>query len=308
MKNFNGVIESAESIRDYEYGAYSGAGEISDVFPNRFQLEPLTIKDQGAWSACVGCATATVLEAHYGEEFSEGWNYGRLRSETSNGEGMIHERAIEYLKTIGGLPKKKFDLLLEMPEIKKACLQFPELDEEAKKYRISGYLKLTSNVSGGKDLQIKKALTDSKKPLFAISTNGFPGGSHAIVLIGWDDEKDTYIFQNSWGKDYGKNGVGEIDKSKIDSVYQFLFEPIKLPFDDVNESDWFYDDVRQCYMSGLIKGLTENTFNPNGNITRAEACAMFNRLMKKVDDSLNTLNKLVEIKHKYNQLDGKESE
>ena len=44
-----------------------------------------------------------------------------------------------------------------------------------------------------------------------------------------------------------------------------------LPFSDVKESAWYYDDVRTAYRSGLINGKTATTFAPDSNLTYAEA-------------------------------------
>ena len=40
------------------------------------------------------------------------------------------------------------------------------------------------------------------------------------------------------------------------------------PFDDVDEDDWYYDDVKDAVEKNLFKGTSNKTFNPNGNITR----------------------------------------
>ncbi|GGD88792.1 DUF6528 family protein [Paenibacillus nasutitermitis] len=40
------------------------------------------------------------------------------------------------------------------------------------------------------------------------------------------------------------------------------------PFDDVNESAWYYDDVAYVFAHGLMKGTGENTFSPNMELTR----------------------------------------
>lgn len=301
----NGAIDSVENIRDYEYEAYTGATEIKDNFPKKFQLQPQTIKEQVV-GKCVMCAAATIFEARYGIQFSEDWGYGRFRFETETSEGMIASRAISMLKDIGLIPKTLFDVELEMPKIKEAVKKFPEYDEIAKSYPMSGFVKVHSgDTSTGlkKDLQIKDAITKYQLPLFAVSPDGFKGGRHAIAINGWDDEQDKYIIQNSWGESYGDNGVGLLSKDKVSDVWVFLFEPIQLPFEDVKEDDWFFDDVKQCYLSGLIKGKSETIFDPEAPITRAEACAMMNRLMKKVDTSINSLNKLITLKHEHNQLD-----
>ena len=47
--------------------------------------------------------------------------------------------------------------------------------------------------------------------------------------------------------------------------------PKPLPFTDVVEKDWFYDDVRIAYESGLINGKSEKLFAPKDNLTYSEA-------------------------------------
>ena len=44
----------------------------------------------------------------------------------------------------------------------------------------------------------------------------------------------------------------------------------ELPFTDVKDSHWFYDAVKYCVDNGYIKGMTETTFEPNSNLTRAQ--------------------------------------
>ncbi|MBR5614502.1 MAG: S-layer homology domain-containing protein [Clostridia bacterium] len=51
-------------------------------------------------------------------------------------------------------------------------------------------------------------------------------------------------------------------------------------FKDVTTSDWFYDYVGTVYSYGIIKGISENEFNPNGAITREEAAVMVTRAAK----------------------------
>ena len=51
-------------------------------------------------------------------------------------------------------------------------------------------------------------------------------------------------------------------------------------FDDVTTNDWFYSCVGTAYAYGIIKGVSENEFNPNGTITREEAAVMVERAAK----------------------------
>ncbi len=54
--------------------------------------------------------------------------------------------------------------------------------------------------------------------------------------------------------------IGEIEKT-----YEVT---VKLPFDDVNENDWFYNAVKYNYCNKIMSGLNGSTFSPNSNVTR----------------------------------------
>ena len=41
-----------------------------------------------------------------------------------------------------------------------------------------------------------------------VTTEGFARGGHAVLLIGWDDNKGAYLCKNSWGATAGPNGDG----------------------------------------------------------------------------------------------------
>ena len=50
------------------------------------------------------------------------------------------------------------------------------------------------------------------------------------------------------------------------------------PFSDVGESDWFYEAVKYANKNGLLDGLGEGRFSPNGNLSRAQlAQILFSR-------------------------------
>ncbi len=48
-------------------------------------------------------------------------------------------------------------------------------------------------------------------------------------------------------------------------------------FNDVNESDWFYSYVSIAAENSIINGISDDKFNPDGNLTREEAAAMLER-------------------------------
>lgn len=45
--------------------------------------------------------------------------------------------------------------------------------------------------------------------------------------------------------------------------------PAALPFADVAEGAWYYDAVKAVYEAGLMKGVTDTSFDPDGTLTRA---------------------------------------
>ena len=56
-------------------------------------------------------------------------------------------------------------------------------------------------------------------------------------------------------------------------------EPIgSLPFTDVSTGDWFYDYVDYVYANGLMDGVSDASFNPNGTMSRAMVWAILARI------------------------------
>jgi len=51
-------------------------------------------------------------------------------------------------------------------------------------------------------------------------------------------------------------------------------------FTDVKKDDWFYEYINTAYSYGIIKGISETEFNPNGDITHQEAAVMVSRAAK----------------------------
>ena len=54
--------------------------------------------------------------------------------------------------------------------------------------------------------------------------------------------------------------------------------PSDLPFTDVTEKDWFYNDVKYAYENGLMNGVGEGLFGPSGTTTRGMIVTILYRL------------------------------
>ena len=52
----------------------------------------------------------------------------------------------------------------------------------------------------------------------------------------------------------------------------------EFPFTDVTGGDWFYPDVYYCWDNGLMKGMSETIFDPEGTTTRAQFATVVYRM------------------------------
>ena len=64
-------------------------------------------------------------------------------------------------------------------------------------------------------------------------------------------------------------------------------------FSDVSSAAWYADYVQAGVELGLVGGYPDGTFDPNGAITRAEACAIVNRVLGRVPDVSHLLADMV---------------
>ena len=279
-----GVRDSAPSLRVYTYEAVGGID-----LPKAFTVTELPkVKNQGSVNSCCACAAAEILEVLNGREFdshtefSEGYIYGRCRSENGKYKGMYPDLLVEELRKKGSVPTTIFNKSFEMPEMQeflKNHKSITKLDGIAEKYRIKGYVAFL----GKKYNEMKEALYVHDVPLLAISRSYF-GESHAVIIVGYTEE--GFIIQNSWGEKWGSKGRKAIPFDAIDYAYLLIDEVFKLNFKDVKETDWFYKAVKECVFGGLMKGKSEDTFDPSAPLTRAEAAQLMANFSKKIDEIL----------------------
>ena len=298
--NKTGVqIEHFPHSRNYDYEVVCGITHTE--FPIEYEIprENTGFLRNQKFDDCVANVLAQLSEAFWNKELntnekhSEQFIYGGLRNEYSTSPGMLVSTTMELWNQIGVVPQKYFNVPGEMPELKKIVAKFPELFDIAKKYRISGFVQIKSTGKSNKDLQIKDALMTTQRGLVVVSPKGFSGGSHCIMLTGWNDNNNKYKFKNSWGEKYGDKGFSEIDKSKISEVYMPIFQPIKLGFKDVSKDDWFYDDVKHVHFSGVMQGTSSETFEPLRPVIRAELSAVVNRILKIMDERFDVLDRVL---------------
>ena len=309
--NHFGLLPSPDAVRDFDFNICCGAIISDDIeLPERFELpinDWVKVYNQGNINACVGYGLAQAQEAHHSKitgesvSYSPGAIYGSEECrEGYCGEGMYLRTAIKGVTKIGFVPSLVFDIVEEMPKMKEIVDQRPDLIEIGQPRKLKGYTSLKYAIRSKMIESMKRALYTYRVPLVVSSYNYF-GGGHCFILYGWDDtinkrKKDNvcFLLRNSWGREYGDNGNYYIPVDDIDEVFLPIFEDFKLPFTDVNESDWYYNDVLKATFSGLVNGVSKDKFAPKENIIRGDVAITISRLMDKlqlsVNGFLNTLN------------------
>ncbi len=74
----------------------------------------------------------------------------------------------------------------------------------------------------------------------------------------------------------------------VNSIFGYLPGTLSNHFVDVQEGSWYYGDVLAGLQAGYIIGYPDGTFRPQGNITKEEACAIFDRILS-LDLHIKTL-------------------
>lgn len=74
-------------------------------------------------------------------------------------------------------------------------------------------------------------------------------------------------------------------------------------FKDVKSSDWFANSVATAAANGLVGGYPNGTFNPNGNITRAEMMSIISKVITDVNVSADEIETILSSFADKNEVD-----
>ena len=201
--------------------------------------------NQGSQGSCVGWASSyaarTILESRATGKnpnqvaFSPSFLYNQIA--LPGCQGTYITEAMKSLEKVGDLPFSDFRYN------EQSCSDKPDSYEktEAKQYKIKGYNRLTLNGDKHKTdvLAIKQNLAQGAPVVIGMMVGGsfmqqMQGkdvwrptradynqrgfGGHAMCVIGYDDYKEGGAFEimNSWGTDWGKDGVAWVSYSDFE--------------------------------------------------------------------------------------------
>lgn len=143
-------------------------------------------------------------------------------------------------------------------------------------------------------VDVMNALTGEQKVMqLALSHNGafdFPltlrletGKENAGLFANlyYYNEADKTLEYQSTAK-IGPDGNADLPFEHASSYAVVIDEtshaPVELPFTDVTKGDWCYEAVEYVYGAGLMVGVTDAAFGPDGPVTRAQVWTVLARL------------------------------
>ena len=195
-----GLIESPQDKRDILASEITPAiKRIPTEMPAPFDL---AILNQRMTPHCVGYASAAIkqekeLRERVAKTFDGDWIYAECKKIDGipDQAGTYFRAGMKVLATKGAKP-------------------IDEQATEAPKYRIGGYARVDDLSFEGlkKAIAVHGAILGGMRGDNEGWQNAYvkppktPKWGHAIALIGYT--KDYIIFQNSWGKEWGDNGIG----------------------------------------------------------------------------------------------------
>lgn len=220
-----GAIPSPIDKRDYKLTSLLAyAPIIAPVYEPKIMGPVL---NQGQSSQCVACSLSLVKyiiekrQTDNSKLFSTNYIYGNRAATDDKGEGMYPRQAIKTLVTFGVPHKVDTEVFLSYGE----AVEFYQnnkivLDKEARPYRISSYYALHGNNEIKQAIQTIGAVSGMFPVFDCIYETGTDGiinyessrtqhnyGYHEMTLIGWNNNKKSWIVQNSWGEQWGDKGL-----------------------------------------------------------------------------------------------------
>jgi transcription initiation factor IIF auxiliary subunit len=267
-----------------------------------------TPRDQGQQGSCVGWATAFAIKT-YEEVIDQSWSldtwdhvfspafvYNQLNGGIDKGVSI--RDALELLKNVGSarwssMPYNERDFTTRPPS---------QAFTEAASFRIKDYYRLNSFGELRSALQQRipiliEAFTDSKfssgqyqvftedlrrTGLSFVQPNA-PHVHHAMVIVGYDDQRNAFLLMNSWGDQWGAGGycwvsydlmrqIGPGGDNFVQAAYVLIDEPLpvggvtpppanrgKLQINDDSQYSGFDNNKHtwswQAYIQGSLDSL-----------------------------------------------------
>ena len=281
-----GVIRSVGSTRAYDY---SKICTIKDEdIPVSYKIKNIPhVLDQGMVGSCVAHGLAENLQANHFKNTGEMLDlsvleiYGLWR-EGYTGDGMYMQSALNQGRKIGTIPRRLAPENIEVPDAIKKAKEYQEKYPDAFAFKIGSYFEIRKTTNF--EMNLKKAIMQFDLPVVVVRDAG--SVYHCEIAIGWDEK--GIILQNSWGREWGDNGLHHYKAKSLEEAYVVIMDDIKIPFTDVDEH-WAEKYIRNLYFANIIDGYEDGTFRPEEHMKRSEVAKMIDSIMQIYDNKIQKL-------------------
>lgn len=235
-----GYVPDEPDARHFELEAFLGAGDMEQL-PETFQIRVPFVTAQGGIPSCTAHATTTMKSVQEEVRLSPRFNYAWSKhNDGYKGYGTTFVNALSVLREYGAVEESDYpdQNTLPEPQYTNAALIPQSLMEKAATYKSKSYVAIPREVQKLKAALYKYFLPvlcgmewfqsynrigkDGKIPEMQGSSVG-----HAFVCTGWTE--DAFIFQNSFGPDWGDNGKFYVPQNELMRLYQSMFVTIDMP-------------------------------------------------------------------------------
>lgn len=301
LKYSHGAILSPKDERDYQFKdliAGVGLSQLPSEYINPL-VKDIQVVDQGQSQTCVACSLAYLrwlterAQSNNTKQFSPSYIYGSRDTFGYMGEGMIVREALQTLRKQGDCYYEDFpgfyDVQTSLEQYRK---NKATLDPKAYPFRISSFyavngingIKQAIHTLGGviASFPVYYSLyIPDKEGKVQFNNKNFQDSYHAMTIIGWTETH--WIVLNSWGKQWGKNGICylpfdypiEEAWGVVDYITEVMFKMAR--FMDT-EGHWAEQSIDKAADKGIVKGFEDGKFHPDEPITRAQLCSILDRL------------------------------
>ena len=288
----SGLIREDKDERDFETGIF-GWGEYTPK-SSRHVIKTKSVKNQGNLNTCQWNATTVQKEVDEDIELSVrsltayGYKLGLVSgdgySSISSGQKVLKEWGIAEASGIIEL-----GVWPDYIEVNTAYYT-----GEANKHRIQSYWSVSSRNDRLKVLDEGRVIVTGidwytgynqgggfAAPWIISRKTGWKIGGHAIAMIGYDlnyNGRKVYVFQNSYGSDWGDGGKFYIDMDFFDAENYGCYVNLDIP----------EEQAKKINAISMLKNLKMNFFkdkrNPSAGLANGEVYIVKNGNKKKVDD------------------------
>lgn len=253
--------------------------DLSEFFP--------PVGRQGAQSSCVGWALGYAARSYYArresgsdeilpEPFSPSFIYNQTK-EGNCGSGSSISSGLKLLETVGEVG------LSEFPYDPKDCSREPtpaQLDK-AKYHRIKSWARVeTSQIDAIKaeiyqgnpvviGLRVTLGFYQLKRGTYSDVSDSSSGG-HALVVVGYSDERQAFKVVNSWGENWGERGFGWISYSAMMKRIQNAFVMLPNGVMKVTQPPEFMPRIEKSVLQNERQSLSQDVID---HLERALPCA-----------------------------------